>query len=199
MPTTAVGSSWQVVTVADDSGLKYLQGDHPGVSGSAVGTSRTQRRRARRRPMGYPTRLRPPPRPAGRRPAPGWGRLGSAAQATGKLHGGKRSTGNVGAVLTLDVNIGIAMKRPHRYISSRPPPAQATISTGMIHDTDGRLPVRQTSRSASTPEHACRWNLAPGLDQRGRVAPGTTRVIGQTGNESRLCRSPDYESSYLPR
>jgi hypothetical protein len=22
------------------------------------------------------------------------------------------------------------------------------------------------------PEHACRWNLAPGLDQRGRVALG---------------------------
>jgi hypothetical protein len=22
------------------------------------------------------------------------------------------------------------------------------------------------------PEYACRWNLAPGLDQRGRVAPG---------------------------
>jgi hypothetical protein len=29
------------------------------------------------------------------------------------------------------------------------------------------------------PEPACRWNLAPGLDQRGRVAPDHDMVIGQ--------------------
>jgi hypothetical protein len=36
-----------------------------------------------------------------------------------------------------------------------------------------------TSRSAPMPEPACRWNLAPGLDQRGRVAPDHDMVIGQ--------------------
>ena len=31
---------------------------------------------------------------------------------------------------------------------------------------------RQSRGLHQMPEHACRWNLAPGLDQRGRVAPG---------------------------
>ncbi len=39
-------------------------------------------------------------------------------------------------------------------------------------------------------EHACRWKLAPGLDHRGRVAPGHDAGPSDNGDESRLCRGP---------
>jgi hypothetical protein len=40
------------------------------------------------------------------------------------------------------------------------------------------------------PEHVCRWNLAPGQDQRSRVTPGYDRGPRTHRDESRLCRGP---------
>jgi hypothetical protein len=40
------------------------------------------------------------------------------------------------------------------------------------------------------PEHVCRWNLAPGQDQRSRVTPGYDRGPRTQRDESRLCRGP---------
>jgi len=50
---------------------------------------------------------------------------------------------------------------------------------------------RQSRGLHQMSEHACRWNLAPGLDQRGRVAPGHDVGHRTNGDESRLCRGPE--------
>src|SRR6266545_951219 len=75
--------------------------------------------------------------------------------------------------------------------SSRPTCPKATIFAGTVHGTDRRLQAPRQSRGRhQTAEHACRWNLAPGLDQRGRVHRATTPGHRTNGNESRLCRGP---------
>jgi hypothetical protein len=55
--------------------------------------------------------------------------------------------------------------------------------------------ARQRRGGHQTPEHACRWNLAPGLDHRGRVAPPHDPRHRTNLNESRLCRGPASSSA----
>jgi hypothetical protein len=50
---------------------------------------------------------------------------------------------------------------------------------------------RQSRGMHQMPEHVCRWNLAPGQDQRSRVTPGYDRGPRTHRDESRLCRGPD--------
>jgi transposase InsO family protein len=40
------------------------------------------------------------------------------------------------------------------------------------YNDEHRPGPRQSRSLHQMPEHACRWKLAPGLGQRGRVAPG---------------------------
>src|SRR6266508_950393 len=46
-------------------------------------------------------------------------------------------------------------------------------------------------------DHACRLNLAPGLDQRSRVVPDHDVGSSDKRDESRLCRDPGWIRSFV--
>ncbi len=75
----------------------------------------------------------------------------------------------------------------------------------MIRTSPGRLlpPVeagpRQRRGLHQMPEHACRWKLASGLDQRGRIAPGPMWGRWTNMDESRLRQGPARWGQRRPR
>jgi hypothetical protein len=84
-------------------------------------------------------------------------------------------------------------RRSDRTATSSRPTCQrqpSSLARSAAQTADSRAPASRGRHQTGRTCLACRWNLAPGLDQRGRVAPGHDPGHRTNGNESLPCRGP---------